>query len=111
MFQSRTVEELHHDEGPFSASSDLVDGADIGVIQSRRGSCFAAEARESLGVLRQLLGQKFQGHKAAQFEVLGLVDYAHASAANPFDKPVMRDGGAHREFARFVAVLTPLPDE
>src|SRR6516162_5784761 len=95
MFQRSSIEELHHDEGPLPASSDLVDSTDVGVIESRGGSCLAAEALESLGILSQLFGQEFQGDKAAQFEILSFVDHSHTSTADSFEEAVVGDGRVH----------------
>jgi hypothetical protein len=79
--------------------ANLVDGADIGMIQRRCGAGFPAEAFERLGVLGRILGQKLQSHQPAKFRVLSLVDHTHA-AAQLFDDTVMRDGLADQSRAR-----------
>ena len=68
---------------------NVVNGADVGVVQGRRGARFALEALEGLRVPGQIWGQKFQRHKAAQLGVLGFVHYAHASATEFFDNPIL----------------------
>ena len=40
----------------------------------------------------QFIGQESEGHKAAEFGVLGLVDNAHPTAAQLLDDAVVRDG-------------------
>src|SRR5215471_21851507 len=47
---------------------------------------------------------------AAQFEVLGPVDYPHAAAPELSPDPVMRDDRACAEDARFLALVRLLPD-
>ncbi len=86
------VEELHHEEMTAAFLADVIDGTDIGMVQGRSGLGLAAEALQCLAVLGEIVGQKLQGDEAAEAGVFGLVDDAHAAAAELFDDPVMRDG-------------------
>jgi hypothetical protein len=92
VFQRRAVQKLHDDEGAAAFFADVVDRADVGVIQSRGGFGFAAKALESGTVLGEIFRKKFEGNKAAETRVFSLVDNAHASAAELFDDAVVRDG-------------------
>jgi|HubBroStandDraft_2_1064218.scaffolds.fasta_scaffold09523_4 hypothetical protein len=53
---------------------NLVDRANIRMIQCRRGLRFAFEAGERLLIFSNFVRQEFQGHKAMQLHVLGFVD-------------------------------------
>ena len=75
-----------------SCFADVVDGADVGMIQSRGSARFALETLERLGVARQLVGQELQGDKAAEPRVFGLVNHAHPAAAQLLHNAVVRDG-------------------
>ena len=67
MLQRHAVEELHGDEGLLAILfADFMDGADVGMIQRRGGSGFAPEAFQGLRVLRDIVGQKFQGDEASK---------------------------------------------
>jgi len=44
------------------------------------------------GGLLQLRKEETQGDEAAQPRVLGLIDHAHATATEPLDDAVVRDG-------------------
>ena len=85
-------EKLHHDEVLALVLIDLVDRADAGMIQRGGGARFTLKALEHRGVLRHLRGQEFDGDVAAELGVLGLVDDAHAPAAELGGDPVVRDG-------------------
>jgi len=56
----------------------------------------ALEALQSLVVLGEMLGQELQGNKARELGVLGLVNHAHPTAAQPLQDEVVRDGVAHQ---------------
>jgi hypothetical protein len=70
---------------------NFVDGADVRVVQGRSGLGFALETGQRLRVFGDFIGQEFQGHEAAQLEVLSLIDHAHAATAELFDRSVVRD--------------------
>ena len=71
---------FHDDEEPVLVLANLVDGANVGMIQSRGGARFAAEAFQCLSILRSFFGEKLQGNEAAEGGVLSLVHDAHATA-------------------------------
>ena len=91
MFQGLAAETLHHDEQMSVVLADFVDGADVGMIQRRRGARLAAKAFESLRILRGIVGKKFQSDEAAELSVFRFVDDTHPSAAKKFEDAVMGD--------------------
>ena len=90
--QRLALEQLHRDEVLALVLVDLVDRADAGVVERRGGARLALEALERGRVLRHLRGQELQRDVAAELRVLGLVDDAHAAAAELRSDPVVRDG-------------------
>jgi hypothetical protein len=62
------------------------------MVQGGGSSGLAAKTLEGLRVAGHLLGQELQGDKTAQVGVFGLVNDAHAAAAELFDDAVVRDG-------------------
>jgi hypothetical protein len=96
VFQRHAFEKFHDDEGASIVLADLVDGADIGMIQRGRGAGFAAETFERLRITDEIFGKEFDGDEAAEFGVFGFVDDTHASAAEFFNDAVMGDGLADR---------------
>ncbi len=71
--------------------ADVVDGADVGMVERGGGAGFALEAFEGLRIASEIVGEKFERDEAAEAGVFGFVDDAHAAAAEFFDDAVMRD--------------------
>ena len=84
VLQGLAFEELHGDERLAVLLADVVNGADVGMIQGGCGVRFAPEAAERLRIAGDLVGQKLQGDETMQPGVFGLVDDAHAAAAEFF---------------------------
>ncbi len=61
--------------------TNVVDDADVGMIQCRGSSGLSLETLQCLAILGELLRQELQGHIAAQAGVLSLVDHTHPTAA------------------------------
>ena len=95
MLQSFAVETFHGQVGLAVGFADVVNGADVGMIQRGGGARFAAEAFERLRVFGQFIGEEFQRDEAAEVGVLSLVNHAHAATAEFFDDAVVRDGLAN----------------
>ena len=77
-------QQLHGDEGNVLEGIDLVDGADVRMVQRGGGACLALKALNRLGIASKTFRKEFQGHESAQLGVLRLVDHAHATAAELF---------------------------
>ena len=90
---------LHHDEGSAVIFLNVVDGADVRVIQSGGGARFPLETFEGLRIFRDVVRKKFQGDETTELGVFGLVDHAHSAAAEFFDDAVVRDRFGRRGMA------------
>jgi hypothetical protein len=75
--------------------ADVVDRADIGMIERGRGLCFAAKTFQCLTILSKILWQELERDEAAQTGVLGLVDDTHSAAAELCKDAIVRDGLAY----------------
>jgi len=91
MLERDAIEKLHDQEGMPILLSDLMNSADIRMIERRSGLRLALKTRQSLRVFDNVVGQKFQGDETMKGNVLSLVNHAHAAAAEFFDDAVMRD--------------------
>ena len=97
MFQRHAVQIFHDDEGLAVLFADFVNGANVGVIQSRSGFRFAAETFERLTIARDVIGKELKCHETVQAGVLSFVDHTHPAAAQFLDDAIMREGLAdHR---------------
>jgi len=92
VLEGLAVKELHGDEGAAVLFADVIDGADVGVIEGGGGFGFAAETFEGLAVAGGFFGEEFEGDEAVQASVFGLEDDAHAAATELFEDTVVGDG-------------------
>jgi hypothetical protein len=91
-FRGRAFQKFHRDEGAAGPLVDLVDGADVGMVES--GSClgFSLATAERLRVLGDVIGQKFKGNETIELDVLRFVDDAPPAATQFFDDAIVPDG-------------------
>src|SRR5271157_716218 len=69
--------------------SELMDGADIGMVERRNSPRFPLKSLYSFRIISQLLGKKLQRHLTAQFQVFCFVNHSHAAAAQDLQHPVV----------------------
>ena len=74
-------QQLHGDEVTPAVFANLVDGADIRVVQGGGGTSFTLKTVERERIFFRFGGQELEGDTAAQVEVLGFVHNAHPSTA------------------------------
>ena len=84
-------EAFHGDEGAAVFFADVVDGADVGVIESGGGLGFALEADQGLRIFRDGVGEEFQSDETAEAGVFGFEDDTHATPAEFFEDAVVGD--------------------
>ncbi len=92
MLQRDAFEVLHGDEGLPTLIVNFVDGADVGVVQSRGSLGFALEAGQRLRISGHVVGKEFEGDETAEFQIFGFVDNAHPAPAELLDHAIVRDG-------------------
>ena len=92
MLQGQPVQKFHGDEGFAILLADVVDGANVGVIQGGSGLGFDLKTGEGMGTAGDLFRQELEGDETVKARVFGFVDDAHPSATELFDNAVMRDG-------------------
>ena len=81
MLQRQPVQELHGNEVAALIFIDVVNRADVRVIQRRSGARFALESLDGNAVRGGTWGKELERYNPAKLGVLGLVDLAHATAA------------------------------
>ena len=94
MLERHAIEKLHGDESLASFVPDVVNGANIGMIQSGRGLSFPLKAGQSLRITGNFCGQEFESDKAMQPRVFRFVHDTHAAATKFLEDEVVRDGFA-----------------
>jgi hypothetical protein len=92
MLQSFAFEEFHGDEGAALVFANIVNGADIRMIQGGSGFGFATEALESVFVVGEIVGKKFQGDGATEARIFRFVNHTHTTATKHFENAIVGDG-------------------
>src|ERR1700730_12978123 len=106
VFQRHAIHELHGNERLAFVLPNLVDGANIRMVERGSSTSFAAKAFERLWVFSYILGEELQSDKATKFGVLGLVYDTHPAAAQLLDDAVVRNGLAdHKDGAMLGGML------
>ncbi len=91
MLEGHAIQKFHGDEGAPAFFADIVDGANVGMVQSGSGFSFAAETFQGLAVLGNVGRQKLECDKAVEPGVFGFVDNAHTAATQFLDDAVVRN--------------------
>ncbi len=79
--QYGAIDVLHHQEVDVVRAADVVDRADVGMIQRCDGSRFALEPLAGPRVAGVQRGKNLDGDRAVEPRVAGLVDVAHPAGA------------------------------
>src|SRR5438270_516005 len=101
------VKKLHSDESLRFAGCltfngqlpNVIDGADVWMIQSGCGLRLTAKTLERGSVFRHFEKEKFQGYGTIEPRVQSLVNHAHAAASEPLQDLVVRGALSHQFFA------------
>src|SRR5581483_5048905 len=83
---------FHDDVSVAFVLTDVVNGANVGMVQRRRGLCLAAKSSQRLWIPRYVLGQELQRNKAMQPRVFGLIHNPHSATAKFLHNAVMGNG-------------------
>ena len=97
MFERLAFEELHRHERLPVLAANVVNGADVRMVQCAGGLGLAFEALKGLRVLCQFVGKEFKSDGASKPGVRCFVNYTHATAAKFFGDSVMGYGCADHE--------------
>jgi hypothetical protein len=73
---------LHDDEFEAILRPDVMDNADVGMLQPRDGFRFTLEALMPVRIGRQVRGKDFDRDLTAQARIEGKVHFAHAAGAD-----------------------------
>jgi hypothetical protein len=91
MLERDAFHEFHDDESASFMFLNVVNGADVRMIERGGSACFAAETFEGLGILGDIVGKKFQCDLAGQLGVIRLVDNSHAVTDQFFKDAILEN--------------------
>ncbi len=75
--------------------ANLVNGADVGMIQGRGGTRLAAKTLERVRIVGDFRRQELQRDEAAEFGVFGFIYNAHPATAELLDDAIVRNDAAN----------------
>src|ERR1700678_1839043 len=81
MFQSLSIQVLHGDEGSPRLLANIVDGANVAMVERAGGTSFTPESDDGGWVRGKILGQELQCYQASQPGIARFIDDAHPPAA------------------------------
>jgi hypothetical protein len=90
-----SFQKFHGDERSPIGLVNLVDRADVRVVQRGRSLGLPLETAEGLHVVGKFVGKEFQGDVATELQVFCLVHHTHASPADLAEYAVMRNRLPH----------------
>ena len=97
---------VHHEEVPALMDAHLMDGDDVGMMQTCRRHRLGAEALDEVRTGARTEGDHLDGDHAVQTALPGAIDHAHPAAADLLQQLVVAKGkpgrGRRRTVRRFV---------
>jgi len=91
------IQKLHTDERLAFVLTNLVNGADVRMVESGSGLCFALKTFERLMILSKVFWQELQCNESVEARVFGFVNHTHAAATKLFEDVVVRNGLANHD--------------
>ena len=82
---------FHHQEWPALVTVDVVEGADVRMIQGGDRACLALKAFHCRPVCGHGLRKELHRYRAPQARILSLINDAHAAATQHREDPVVRN--------------------
>src|SRR5712692_4247988 len=90
--QRCAFEEFHDEEGLAVAFANVVNGADVRMIQRGSRAGFALQTLERARIAGQFRRQEFEGYVTAEPGIFGLVDNTHPTFSQLLNHTVMGNG-------------------
>ena len=81
--QGRTLDEFEHERHDPGALLDPVDRPDVRMIQRGERAGLLLETSESVGILREEVGQYLDRDRTLELRVVRAIDLAHSARAEP----------------------------
>ena len=90
VLERRAFQIFHGDKGFSILLADIVNRADVWMVQGGSSLRFALETAQRERITRDFIGKKFESNEAVQPSIFGLINHPHAAAAKFLDDAVVR---------------------
>ncbi len=87
-------QQLHGNEWLAFVLADLVDRADVGMVEGRGSLCLPLEPFQCLVIFGKFPRQELERHEAMELHVFSFVHHAHAPGTKLFEDAVVGNGFA-----------------
>ena len=94
MLQRLAFDDLHHDEGVAFVVANVVERADVGMVEPRDGPGLAFETLTRGLILSDVWREDFDGDRPSEAGVRGSVHLAHSTGANGADDFIRTESSA-----------------
>ena len=81
LLQALAFDQLHRNVGEILLVAHVVDGDDVGMLQSTRRLRFPVESREQVGIVRETGGDSLQSDESINDRVTRAINYPHGAVA------------------------------
>ena len=94
VLEGDSLEQLHRDEGMAVRFINVMNGADVGMVERGRCLCLTPEALEHSLIASDSFRQKLEGDEAAKLRIFSSEHDAHPAAAQFFQNAIVGDRAA-----------------
>src|SRR5271168_3489714 len=91
LLQSLPLHQFHSQEGAPLKRTNLMNGANIRMIQSRSSPSLALKSLQRQTIMSHIIRKEFQRHMTPKTLVLGLINHTHPPAPELLKHAVMGD--------------------
>src|SRR5678815_1251502 len=95
MFERLPAQTFHHQKQLAIEFANFVDRANARMVQRRSRARFSSKTLQRLRVLGHIVRQELQSDETAERGVLGFVDHAHPTAAEPLQDSIVTVSYTH----------------
>jgi len=95
VLQRLSFQQLHHNERLTFVFANVINRANVRMVESRGCSSFPLKALQGLTVFGKVLRQELEGHETAETGIFGLVHHTHPANAQLLNYAVVPESAAN----------------
>ena len=107
LVERSAIYQFHGDKVLALLLTDLVDGADVGMIEGGGATRLTQQTRTRAGLVHRLLGKHLERHLALQAIIARAIDLPHAARTQAAEDREVADPGARGERVTHLVLRDP----